>query len=203
MPTAPLIVKSIILINILVFLGWFLAMSNQYYLGWMIENFLVSWDALLKGRPWVLLTSVFSHNSFFHLFINMYVLLGFGTVLNRMMGAATFLNFYLIAGIAGSFMHALVSLIFLDTPELPALGASGAIAGIILLFSLTFPKERLLFLGIIPIRAGWAALMVIGIDVWGLIEQTKGGGLPIGHGAHLGGALMGIVWFLAFRPKKI
>jgi rhomboid-like protein len=203
MPTAPLIVKSIILINILVFLGWFLSISNQAFLTWMVENFLVSWNALLEGRPWVLLTSVFSHNSFFHLFINMYVLLGFGTVLNRLMGPANFLNFYLIAGIAGSFMHALVSLVFLSSPELPALGASGAIAGIILLFSLTFPKERLLFLGIIPIRAGWAALMVIGIDLWGLIEQTKGGGFPIGHGAHLGGALMGIVWFFAFRKKKI
>jgi rhomboid-like protein len=203
MPTTPLPVKVIIFLNILVFFGWFVAMSDRVYLGFMIENFLVSWNALIEGRPWVLLTSVFSHNSFFHLFINMFVLRGFGTVLNKLMGTASFINFYLIAGIAGSFMHAVVSLALLGSPELPALGASGAIAGIILLFSLTFPQERLLFLGIIPIRAGWAAVMVIGIDLWGLIAQTKGGGLPIGHGAHLGGALMGIVWFLMVRNKRI
>lgn len=199
-----LLVGILVFLNIMVFLGWFFSMMGQGpEVDWMMANFLVSWDALHQGRYWVLLTSVFSHNAFFHLFINMYVLRGFGIVLGQIMGNWHFINFYLIAGLTGSFMHALVSVVFLDRPDLPALGASGAIAGIILLFSLIFPQERLLLLGIIPIRARWAALLIIGLDVWGLVEQSKGGGLPIGHGAHLGGALMGICYYIFIFKRRV
>lgn len=198
----PLLIRIIIILNVLVFIGWFYSLTTQLKLLWMMDNFLVSWSALEQGRPWTLLTSVFSHSAFFHLLINMYVLRGFGTVLNRIMGTMHFLNFYLIAGITGSLMHALVSMLLIRDPALPALGASGAISGIVLLFSLMFPQERLLLLGIVPIRARWAALMIIAIDIWGVVEQSRGGGLPIGHGAHLGGAIMGILWFFWLKNRS-
>ena len=83
-----------------------------------------------------------------------------------------------------------------------ALGASGALAGVILLFSLAFPKERLYILGLIPIPAIFGALAFVGLDIWGLVAQSKGGGLPIGHGAHLGGALAGGIYFLIRRARK-
>lgn len=197
----PKTIKVIVFINVLVFLSWFYSMSNFTALKFMIDHFLVSWNALLENRFWVLLTSVFSHNAFFHLFINMYVLIGFGSVLLRFMSPLTFINFYLTAGLMGSFAHAFFSYLLLNSPQTPALGASGAIAGIILLFSLLFPKEKLLLLGIIPIRAIWGAILVVGIDIWGLIAQTKGGGYNIGHGAHLGGAFMGIIWYFYYRFK--
>lgn len=197
-----MLVRFIIVLNVMVFIGWSLAAWNFTPLQWMMDNFLVSWDALEQGLPWVLITSVFSHSNFLHLFINMYVLRSFGTVLVHLLGPISFLNFYLIAGIVGSFTHALVSLIFLNAPSLPALGASGAIAGVILLFSLMFPKEKLLLMGLVPIDARWAALLIVGIDVWGLVEQSRGGGLPIGHGAHLGGAMMGIVWYFTVLKKR-
>lgn len=197
----PRTIKIIVITNFIVFLCWFYSMTNFSSLKFMAENFLVSWNALLDHRFWVLITSVFSHHAFFHLFINMYVLIGFGSILLRFMSPFTFLNFYLTAGVLGSFGHAFLSKMLMDAPEVPALGASGAIAGIILLFSLLFPKEKLLLLGIIPIRAIWGALIVVGIDVWGLIAQSKGGGYNIGHGAHLGGAFMGIIWYLYYRFK--
>ncbi|MCB9091352.1 MAG: rhomboid family intramembrane serine protease [Halobacteriovoraceae bacterium] len=161
---------------------------------------MVSWYALEDGRFWTLLTSVFSHNQLFHLLINMLVLYSFAPFMIDVLGNRRFLFFYLTAGISGSFFHCLTSMALLHHPELPALGASGAIAGVILLFSLLFPKQRLLFFGIIPIRALWGALLFVGIDLWGLIAQSSGGGLPIGHGAHLGGALVGLLYF--FRLKS-
>lgn len=197
----PKTIKVIVLINLAVFLSWFFAMSNFTLLKFMVDNFLVSWQALLEGRYWVLITSVFSHNSFFHFLINMYVLVGFGSVLLRFMRPVTFMNFYLTAGVVGSFAHAFLSLTVMNAPEIPALGASGAIAGIILLFSLLFPNEKLLLLGLIPVRAIWGAIIVVGVDIWGLIAQSKGGGFNIGHGAHLGGALMGVVWYFYYRIK--
>ena len=197
----PKTIKVIVFINVMVFLSWLYSMTNFGALKFMAENFLVSWNALLENRFWVLITSVFSHNAFFHLFINMYVLIGFGSILLRFMNPLTFLNFYFTAGLMGSFAHAFLSNVLMNSPEIPALGASGAIAGIILLFSLLFPKEKLLLLGIIPVRAIWGALIVVGVDMWGLIAQSKGGGLNIGHGAHLGGAFMGVIWYLYYRFK--
>lgn len=196
-----ILVPTIISINALVFLGWQMSPSTGPF-GPMADHFLVSWKALSEGRYWVLLASAFSHNMFWHLFINMYVLLSFGSFLERYLGRFRFLSFYLLAGIISSFSHAAVSQWILNEPRQPALGASGAIAGLILLFSLCFPKEKILLLGLIPISAIWGALAFIGLDLWGLMAQAKGGGLPIGHGAHLGGAFTGILFYWLYRPRK-
>jgi rhomboid-like protein len=192
------IIRFIIINNVLVFIAWQLAIQEGWY-PFMVNHFLVSWDALMRGRWWVLISSVFSHNALFHLFINMYVLNSFGNVMVQALGLGKFIVFYTLAGLSGSVFHALLSAQLLGEPALPALGASGAIAGIILLFSLMFPKEKILLLGIIPLSAIWGALLLVGIDLWGLIAQTRGGGLPIGHGAHLGGALVGIIYFISHR----
>lgn len=168
----------------------------------MADNFLVSWNAIAEGRIWVLITSVFSHNLFLHFFINMYVLNSFGPFVERILGKRSFARFYMLAGVISSVGHAAVSSLILDAPELPALGASGAIAGVILLFSFLFPREKILLLGLIPLPALWGAILFIGIDIWGLVAQAEGGGFPIGHGAHLGGALTGIVYYFWLRAKK-
>jgi len=168
----------------------------------MQDNFLVSWVALSEGRWWTLLTSVFSHNMILHILINMFVLNSFGTLLEQILGRWRFLTFYLAAGVVSSLAHALVSAFYLHQPEIAALGASGAVAGLVLVFSLMFPKERILLFGIIPLPALVGALGFIGLDLYGLFEQSRGSGLPIGHGAHLGGAFAGIVYFFFFiRPR--
>lgn len=194
------LIRAIILVNVGVFLAWNYAFY-QGNLEFMAKHFLVSWQALAQGRLWTILTSVFSHNAFLHIFINMFVLHSFGTIIIQIVGRKSFLKFFLIAGLGGSFLHAFTSAFLLDRPELNALGASGAIAGIILLFALLFPKKKILLLGFIPIGAIWGALLFIGLDLWGLIAQTKGGGLPIGHGAHLGGAFIGVVYYFILRKK--
>lgn len=188
-----------IILNILVYLTWFTAGDAQ--LEFMQMNFAVSWDALMEGRWWVLLTSVFSHEMLFHLFLNMYVLSGFGGAVEAVLGKKRFIIFYLIAGIFSSLCHAAVSAFVLGRPDLPAVGASGAIAGILILFCLLYPKEKLLLFGIIPLPAIWGALAFVGLDVWGLISQAEGGGLPIGHGAHLGGAFCGLIGYFILRDS--
>jgi len=168
----------------------------------MTHNFLVSYVHLLNGNFWVLLTSTFSHNLFWHLFLNMYVFFGFGGILESYLGPTRFIKFYLTAGIVGSLIHCIVSAFILGRPEVSALGASGAIAGVILYFSLSFPKEKILLFGLIPIPAIWGAVLLVGLDLWGLVAQSKGGGLPIGHGAHLGGSLVGVIYYFWSRPKN-
>jgi membrane associated rhomboid family serine protease len=196
------LVNLIVVLNVLVFLAW--RLSSEEYLEWMAANFLVSWAHLQDSRFWTLLTSVFSHNMFWHLLINMLVLKNFGPILEKVLGKKSFFNFYISAGIISSFCHAAVSAWILNQPQLPALGASGAISGLVLLFAFIFPKEKILILGIIPMPALVGALVFVGIDIWGLIGQAEGGGLPIGHAAHLGGAMTGIFYYYFYlRPRII
>jgi membrane associated rhomboid family serine protease len=164
----------------------------------MLNNFLVSWNALVEGRYWTLLTSEFSHIAFLHIFLNMYVLVMFGSIVEIVIGSRRFLAFYLVAAVIASISHAAVSAFLLHKPDLPALGASGAISGVVLVFCFLFPRAKLLLFGIIPMPAIVGAVLFVGIDAVGLYAQTEGGGLPIGHGAHLGGAATGILYYLFF-----
>jgi len=193
------LVILLILMNILVFFLW--SSKDPLQVDFMQQNFAVSWDALVAGRYWVLLTAVFSHYLMLHLLFNMLVLNSFGPIIVETVGNIFFIIFYLIAGIVSSLSHAMVTAFFLHQPNLPAVGASGAIAGVLFLFCLLFPREKILLMGIVPLPALWGALAFVGLDVWGLIAQSQGGGLPIGHGAHLGGAFCGLVGYILVRHR--
>ncbi len=188
------VVTIIMVINLAVFLLWHTADAKGEQ--WMRDNFLVSWDSLQDGRYWTLITSVFSHQLAIHILLNMFVLNSFGRIIELTLGHMSFLRLYLIAGIVSSFSHSILSKYIMDDTSMAALGASGAISAIVVLFSFMYPKEKLLIFGIIPVPALVGALFFIGLDVWGLVAQAHGGGLPIGHGAHLGGAFTGIMYYL-------
>lgn len=201
-PRRPVTVILIVAVNVAVFLLWHLQGPGEPV--FMEKNFLISWQALSDGRYWTLLTAVFSHNWDLHILINMLVLWSFGSVLEMVLGPSRFLKFYLVAGIFSSFSHAALSEWLLGQPQLAALGASGAIAGLVLLFALMFPKQKIYLFAVVPIPALWGALAFVGIDLWGLSAQAEGGGLPIGHGAHLGGALIGVIYYVFFiRPRWV
>lgn len=195
------VIPYIIALNAVVYVAWVLAGKNEMRVDFMSAHFLVSWQALTEGRLWTLLTSAFSHNLSWHFILNMFVLNSFGRITELTIGRRRFIQFYLVAAIVSSFGHAFVSNYFLNEPELPALGASGAISAVILLFSLFYPREKILILGLIPLPALTGALVFVGLDIWGLFSQIEGGGLPIGHGAHLGGALTGVVYFFWLRRQ--
>lgn len=195
----PFLVYLIISVNLFVFFLWMYPPLTYF----MLENFLVSWLHLSDGRWWVLLTSAFSHNMMLHLFVNMLVLMSFGSMLEYVLGRITFFTFYLIAAVVSSLSHALVSKFVLGLPDQMALGASGAIAGLVLLFSLMFPREKILVFGIIPVPAIFGALAFVALDLWGLSAQSKGGGLPIGHGAHLGGSFAGILAYFFYIRRRL
>ncbi len=197
----PILVPLIVALNIGVFAFWSLAEPEQLKL--LMDNFLVSWIGVSEGRWWTVLTSVFSHNLLIHILINMFVLNSFGSLVEQILGRAQFLMFYLTAGIVSSLTHIFVSAFFLNQPEVAALGASGAIAGLVLVFALMFPKEKILLFGLIPLPALVGALAFVAIDIFGLIAQSRGGGLPIGHGAHLGGALTGFLYFMFYLRSRL
>jgi membrane associated rhomboid family serine protease len=72
-----------------------------------------------------------------------------------------------------------------------------------MLFALMFPRQIILLFYIIPLPAIFGALGFVALDLWGLSAQAHGGGLPIGHGAHLGGALTGAVFYFLFLRRPL
>lgn len=189
------VVRLFALINLAVYLAWNFWPDGRLF---MATNFLVSGLHIQEGIYWTVLTSVFSQNMFLHLAFNMVALLSFGPPLERLMGHLQFAAFYLVCGITASIGHVLSSIYFLGSPDQMALGASGAVAGTLLVFSLLFPRSQILIFGIIPVPALYGALAFVGLDIWGLVAQSKGHGLPIGHGAHLGGAFAGLIYYLVW-----
>jgi membrane associated rhomboid family serine protease len=185
------VVLVLLAINTGVFGLWLLLGESPF----MLDNFLVSWDALVAGRSWTLLTSEFSHVWYVHFLVNMFVLANFGPIVEYTIGSARFLGFYLLAAVVASLSHAAVSKFVLNEPGISALGASGAISGVILLFAFLYPRARILLFFVIPMPVMVGVAAFVGLDLAGLIWQAEGGGLPIGHGAHLGGAATGTLYY--------
>lgn len=194
----------IIGLNVIVFLAWQAAVLAPDLRVFMTANFLVSTTHLEHWFVWTLVTAAFSHNELWHLAINMFVLWSFGTVLERLWGTRIFVLFYLSAAVVASLSHCLVSTFLIGNSDIPALGASGAVSGLLLAYALHFPRHRILLFGIVPVPALAGVLAFLGLDLWGLMAQGRGGGLPIGHGAHLGGALAGaLIYFLYLRTTYL
>lgn len=193
-------VSIIIGLNVLVFLAWQATSLIPGLFEFMTENFLVSTSHVVHWHVWTLITAAFSHNELWHLALNMFVLWSFGTVLETLWGTRVFTLFYLAAAVVASVSHCAVSSFVMGSDDILALGASGAVSGLLLAYALHFPKHRILIFGIVPVPALAGVLAFVGLDLWGLIAQGRGGGLPIGHGAHLGGAFAGaLIYFLYLR----
>lgn len=139
-------------------------------------------------RPWQYLTTMFLHAGFFHLLMNMFVLWMFGSEIERALGSRRFIVFYLISGLGASLLHTIFTVI--DGSSLPAVGASGAISGVMIAYAVLFP-DRLILLFFIPMRAKWAAIFYIGYSAYSGISNSPTDN--IAHFAHLGGALTGFI----------
>lgn len=192
----------ILALNVLVFLAWQMAAHGGDLWAFLARNFLVSTHRLAQGMWWTLLTAAFSHMELWHIALNMIVLWSFGSVLERLLGVRVFVSFYLIAAVFSSASHCLLSSLVLGDDRISALGASGALSAVLLAFALLFPRHKILVFAVIPIPALAGALFFVALDVWGLVAQGRGGGLPIGHGAHLGGALCGALFYYLYLKDR-
>ena len=189
------------IINLIVFLGFQgLGPFDEHF---FFLHFTVSAEKLQHGYYWTLLTSALAHYSLLHYLINSMVLQSFGPIIERYLGMRRFLVFFVGAALISSVSHALTSQFIMGRADLPALGVSGVLCGLMLIFGVLFPKSKILFMGLLPVPALFGVLLFVGIDLFGLFAQSQGGGFPIGHGAHLGGSLAGALYFLFFlRGRK-
>ena len=148
---------------------------------------------------WELFTYMFLHGSFWHLFFNMFALFMFGCEVEMLLGSRRFLKFYFFAGIFAGICH----LLFNWGADIPVIGASGAIYGVLVGFALFFPHRiiTLLLFFIIPIqmRARTLVIAFVGLSLFmGIRGELFGTADHVAHLAHLGGALAGYL-FLRYQ----
>jgi membrane associated rhomboid family serine protease len=176
----PPVTLNLIIINVIVFVGQMVLDSS---LNITMRFGLYS---LNSGyfEPYQLVTHMFLHGGFLHIAFNMYALWLFGAVLERLWGPKKFLIFYLACGLAAGVAEMLL------VNGGPAIGASGAIMGLLAGFAYTFPNTQFYIIPFpFPIKAKWMAAIYAAIDLFGGVA----GGDDVAHFAHLGGLAMGFI----------
>lgn len=176
------VVLNLIIINALVFVAQMVFDST-----WDLTNKLALYPYNNGFKPYQLVTHMFAHSpqNYFHIIFNMYALWMFGSVLERIWGAKKFLIFYLVCGLAAG----LTQMFFAGGGA--AIGASGAIMGLLAAFAYTFPNTQFYILPIpFPIKAKYMAAIFAAIDLFGGFSGSTDN---VAHFAHLGGLVMGFI----------
>jgi membrane associated rhomboid family serine protease len=191
----PQVLWTLIGINVAVYVLWQLARGTSW-LYTMGDHFTVSAQGLLELRFWTLLTSEFSHVDLWHMLFNMFALWVFGQGAAEGIGWRGLLWLYGLGAVAASAGH--VGLQLMTGDPSPALGASGAVMAIAVVYALLYPNRTLLLNFFIPVPAWIAVTGYIVLDIVAL----GGPGDGVAHAAHLGGAAMGgLFWWWSTQRR--
>ena len=137
-------------------------------------------------QPWQLVTYMFLHGGFGHIFFNLFALWMFGQSIENYWGTKRFTMFYFLTGIGAAILH-----MFIGGGGAPTIGASGAVYGILLAFGMMFPnREIMLLIPPIPMKAKYFVALFGVIELISGISRTDSG---VAHFAHLGGMLVGYI----------
>jgi len=174
----PVVVKNLLIINGLFFL------ATEAFVSWGLRDKLgLHFPTSQSFQPYQIITYMFMHANFMHLFFNMFALWMFGNTLENVWGPKRFLIYYLLTGIGAAFCHYMVYY-FVDLkpvldeidaflpmqPELydireqilnksVVIGASGSVFGVLLAFGMLFPNTMLYIYFAIPIKAKWFVVL--------------------------------------------
>ena len=163
-----------------------------------IDYFLAFIPANVLIMPWQIITSIFVHAEFWHLFINMFVLFFFGSELERRIGN-NYLKVFFASGLAGSLAYLVYA--YLTNPYIPAMGASAAIFGVMGALAVIAPEIRVfIFPFPIPISIRVAIILFALYDLIFLPFSYKTG---VAHIAHLAGLVVGIYLGRLYRIRRV
>ena len=253
-------VKQLLIINVLFFIG-------TQFVGEDIAFKVLALHSPLNSdfKFWQLITHMFMHGGFMHIFFNMFALISFGSLLEQMWGAKKFLFFYFSCGLGAAALHmgvnyweihgllenaaslglsdsAIHTLLNTDFTnidlfnqeatrliqsegkmnladelnvqsiydaavinQIPAVGASGAIYGLLVAFAFMFPNAELMMMFIpIPIKAKYFVPAIVALDMYlGVTGKSLfGSGGGVAHFAHIGGALIGFIMMYYWKKSQ-
>ena len=213
----PPVVKHLLIINVLMFLTTFTL--NRFKID-LTDILGLHFFKASDFRPYQLITYMFMHANFEHLFFNMFALWMFGNTLENMWGSKRFLVFYVVCGLGAGVCQELVQYIQYATSlaqyenvnfgngqivpmssylnMLNTVGASGAIYGLLLAFGMMFPNSMIYLYFFVPIKAKWFVIVFAVIELFSGLASS---GSNIAHFAHLGGMLFGLLLILHWKKK--
>ena len=197
----PFVTYALIGLNILVYLYGLAALQSERDLAEFYYHYAMIPARVVEGDGYTgVFTSMFLHAGFLHLAGNMLFLFIFGDNLEDKMGHVPFLLFYLFCGVGATLAQHVTD----PTSQVPLVGASGAIAGVMGGYLLLFPRARvdifvffIVFFRIFPIPA-WIMLgLWFGLQLFnGVTADQTGGG--VAYWAHAGGFIVGFIAILPF-----
>jgi len=179
-----------------------------------LRGFIETWGVVPSqwmrnpSSEWItLLSAMFLHGGWFHILSNMWVLFIFGDNVEDRMGAANYLVFYLLCGIAAGLLQSYI----LPTSSMPIIGASGAIAGVLGAYLILYPRARVASL--VPILFIFTLVelpAVVFLVFWfisqlfsGLLSLNGASGGGVAWWAHVGGFLFGILAVNLFIQGRV
>lgn len=218
MNAIPTVTKNLLIINVLVFLATIVAQTYGIdlarYLGlhfFLADNFNIA----------QLITYMFMHGGFTHLFFNMFALWMFGRILEQVWGPKRFLFYYLLCGIGAGFIQEIVQYIHYEMVlsaydsvntgysvipmkeylnMMTTVGASGAVYAILLGFGMLFPNQPLFIFPLpFPIKAKYFVIGYALIELYAGFANNPGDN--VAHFAHLGGMIFGFILIMYWRKK--
>ncbi len=216
------VVKNLLIINVLMFLGSMLLLGDPTpstsiaLINEQIDNFSL-WGRYRLGlflpgspyfRPYQLVTHMFMHGNLTHLFFNMFALYMFGPPIEMSFGSKRFLFYYFFAGFGAMALQLGVTYLEIHQfgapgylANIPMVGASGAIFGLLAAFGYLFPNSQIMLIfPPIPMRAKYFVLIYAGAELmFGL--NTMGASSGVAHFAHVGGALFGFLLLLYWKKR--
>lgn len=219
MNAIPTVTKNLLIINVLAFLATLVAQTYgvdlEHYLG--LHFFLASDFNVAQ-----LVTYMFMHGGFTHLFFNMFAVWMFGRILEQVWGPKKFLFYYLVCGIGAGFMQEAVQFIQYETVlaaydnvntgstiipmqdylnMMTTVGASGSVYGILLGFGMLFPNQQLFIFPLpIPIKAKYFVIGYALIELYSGLANNPGDN--VAHFAHLGGMIFGVILIMYWKRKN-
>ena len=204
----PPVTRNLLYVNVIMFVA---TLINPVF---MKGTFAMAFPLASDFRWWQPVTHMFMHDGLFHIFFNMYTLVMFGMVVERVLGTRKFLILYAITGFGAVALHTGVE--FLQVQELikaypgtspqyiynsipHVLGASGAVYGVLVAFAMLYPQARMtLIFPPVTLDAKWMVIIFIGIE---LLTGITGTQMGVAHFAHLGGALFGWLTILYWKKR--
>jgi membrane associated rhomboid family serine protease len=167
----------------------YIGLSNPVF----FNEFKFNISGIKAGEQYRMITSGFLHADWFHFAFNMFSFWSFANFLTQEFSTINFLLIYFGSMIIGS---VLTYFIHKNEPYYSAIGASGAVLGIIYCAILLYPENSILLFGAIPIPGYIFAFLYLAYSIYGMKGQYDN----IGHTAHLGGAIGGLLFTLLLRP---
>lgn len=215
----PVITKNLLIINFLLFIA-FKVLGG---IGMVNLNDLLGLHFFMASdfKIFQLMTYMFMHAGFEHIFFNMFALWLFGRILERVWGTRRYLTYYLVCGVGAGLIqevtqffqiyHQINSQTGLGLSqswemmaanagafnEMTTVGASGAVYALLLAFGVLFPNERIFVFPLpIPIKVKWMVIFYAGIELFSAFSVNQDN---IAHLSHLGGMLFGLIMIRYWR----